>query len=130
MRLPALILISTGLALLPAMAFAGEVVSCGTPAPPDMIATPADGNYCDFYQRQLAYREQTLKQQELTRQRQETFAAPRRQALEQYRKDLEALNATRGAEDRAAEPQQDLSEQELELQTLVDQEEKAKTAKP
>lgn len=69
---------------------------CGTPTPA-ALDTKAE-THCDIYQRQLAYREEALKMDALMKERQENFAAPRREALKRYEADMEALNATRSSD--------------------------------
>ena len=110
-----------------APADAGEVVACGAPTKADMITQPYDPNYCNFYDRQIAYREEKLKQAELIRQRQEIYAAPRRAAREQYEKQVEAMNAQRGSSAESADESAEAApEQEMELQMMLDAEEQAK----
>ncbi|MEM7650748.1 MAG: hypothetical protein AAF204_01540 [Pseudomonadota bacterium] len=80
-----------------AFAQAQESEFCGVPDPAAMD-TEALG-HCDIYQRQLAYREEALKLQELMKERQENFAAPRREAIKRYEEDMKALNEERSSED-------------------------------
>ncbi|MEZ5814567.1 MAG: hypothetical protein R3E13_07630 [Alphaproteobacteria bacterium] len=75
---------------------AQESKFCGTPAPA-ALDTKAEA-HCDIYQRQLAYREKALKMDTLMKERQENFAAPRREAIKRYEADMEALNATRSSD--------------------------------
>ncbi len=81
---------------------AGEPYTCGVP-----IITGEDidarmptetGGRCDFHVRRFAYREEALKLQELIKQRQHNYAAPRSKIEAQYREQLKALNAQRGDE--------------------------------
>lgn len=80
---------------------AGEPYACGAPLITDEDADarmPTEtGGRCDIHDRRFAYREQALKMQELLKERQENYAAPRRQIEEQYREKLEALNRERSA---------------------------------
>ena len=69
---------------------------CGVPAPAD-LDTQAEP-HCDIYQRQLSYREEALKLEALMEERQDNFAAPRREALERYEADIKALNAERSSD--------------------------------
>ena len=77
-------------------AYAQTSEFCGVPDPAalDTEATP----HCDIYQRQLSYREEALKLEALMEERQENFAAPRREALKRYEEDMKALNETRSSE--------------------------------
>ena len=110
-----------------APANAVDSVSCGAPTKADMITEPYDPHYCNFYDRQLAYREEKLKQGELIRQRQEIYAAPRRAALAQYQKEVEAMNAGRGSSaETGNESAEAIPEQEMELQLMLEAEEQAK----
>ncbi len=82
------------LAIFPANA--QESAFCGAPKEAS-LDTKAEG-HCDLFQRQFAYRDESLKLNELMKERQENFAAPRRAALEQYEEGLKDLNATRGSQ--------------------------------
>ncbi len=84
------------LALTISGAHAQESTFCGIPDPA-ALNTEAEP-HCDIYQRQLAYREEALKMDSLMKQRQENFAAPRREALKRYQEDMDALNAERSSE--------------------------------
>lgn len=83
---------------LPSAATAGEVVACGIPQSaddPEIYVSTETADFCDYYQRQLAYREENLKLKQQLKARQESFAAPRRAAIKQYEADLKALNQSR-----------------------------------
>ena len=77
-------------------ASAQESEFCGVP---DEAALDTEaGTHCDIYQRQLAYREEAIKMDALMKERQENFAAPRREALKRYEADIEALNNERSSD--------------------------------
>jgi len=88
--LPALLIIFTS-----PEAVSGELVACGVPESYD-LPTETE-NYCNFHQRRFAYREEAMKLKEQLKERQENFAAPRRQAREQYEENWEALNQQRSS---------------------------------
>ena len=69
----------------------GTVVQCGVPED-SVVNTDPTNEFCDIYQRQLIYKDSLNKLQEDLLTRQENFAKPRKQAYEQYRKDLEAMH--------------------------------------
>lgn len=75
----------------PAAAQHAGVVHCGSPED-SIIETDPGFEFCDVYQTQLEYRESWQKLRADLLERQENYAAPRRAAYEQYRKDLEALH--------------------------------------
>lgn len=67
-----------------------QVVHCGVP---DEVRVPnAEFEFCDIFQRQLAYREKRLLLVEDIKERQKSFAAPSIEARKQYQKDLQALH--------------------------------------
>ncbi|MCB9983825.1 MAG: hypothetical protein H6861_09180 [Rhodospirillales bacterium] len=75
---------------------AGDVYACGVP---DSVNVPSETEgFCDIHQRRFAYREEYLKMREQMQVRAENFAAPRREALEQYKKDLQVLDEIRTSE--------------------------------
>lgn len=76
--------------------FAGELRACGVPESVTLSTEAA--SYCDIYQRRLVYREEAIKLKEQMRARAENFAAPRREALERYEKDVAALNERRSSQ--------------------------------
>lgn len=118
-------------AIAPGAASAQQAASCGAPEPANLPTEPSGGPYCDFFQRQFAYREQSLKHREQLKQRQEAFAAQRNVVIERYRQDLEALNKIRGeefqAQREAAQNAPDLSVHEEELQDVIKAEESAQS---
>lgn len=65
--------------------------------PPDRpnVSPVSRENVIDVYKRQLAYRESSLEFRRILIQRQESFAAVQRQAVQEYLVALEAMNATR-----------------------------------
>ncbi len=69
--------------------------NCGVPKG-FVLGTETVG-HCDIYQRQLAYREESLEMKRIMEERQENFAEPRREAIKQYEADLEALNEKRSS---------------------------------
>ena len=69
------------------------VVQCGE-AVTGSIETDPGYEFCDIYQRQLDYKDSADQLEEDIKKRSENFAKPRRQAYEQYQKDLEALHKT------------------------------------
>lgn len=72
---------------------AAEIQACGIPDP---AALNTDGtDYCDIYTRQMAYRLTRLEHRKLLEERQKNFAAPRDQALKNYKQELETLNKNR-----------------------------------
>ncbi len=80
----------------PVSAQAGDVVACGAPAP---AALPTEEqNYCDIYQRQLTYRQISIDQTVLLKERQERFPALQEQAYQKYLQNIDTLNEKRGAE--------------------------------
>jgi hypothetical protein len=85
-------------AFTPAFAAEGKIVQCGEPLKGEGIGTVATDpgqDYCNIYDRQLAYREERLKYKADLEERRENYHAPRREAYENYKADLEALNETR-----------------------------------
>lgn len=54
--------------------------------------------HCTVYDRQLAYREERLKFRALIEERREAYIAPQIAAEKNYKAKLEALNASRSAE--------------------------------
>ncbi len=83
--------------ITPTSAISGELRACGVP---DHVEIPTETEgYCDIHQRRFAYREKAIKLKEQMQARAENFAAPRRQALEQYEKDVQALNEIRTSEE-------------------------------
>ena len=93
------ILFALAFLVIASPAFAqGQVVFCGYPEEPDMETEIAD-NYCDIYQRQMAYGESDQRFKEQIEQRRENYNAPRAQAIQRYKTDMEALNARRGTGD-------------------------------
>lgn len=73
----------------------GSVVQCGVPEDA-IVETDPTNEFCDIYQRQFAHKESLNKLKQDLKQRQENFAKPRKQAYEQYRKDLEAMHNEQG----------------------------------
>ena len=69
---------------------AQDTYNCGIPVEENI--SPDALPYCDMHQRRLAYREEAIKLEKQMKERAENFAAPRRAALEQYQRDIEALN--------------------------------------
>jgi hypothetical protein len=118
------VLFILALVIAPTTVMAGEVKACGTPTKADMKAMPQDANYCDIYQRQLAYRVENMKQRSLIGERQENYAAPRREALEQYAQDIEKMNAERGVSEASAETSA-LTDEAMELEMMIASEEDA-----
>lgn len=79
---------------------AGEPYACGVPVKTgdiDARMPTETGGRCDIHDRRFAYREEALKLQDLMRERQKNYAAPRSQIEQQYRERLEALNQERGS---------------------------------
>ncbi len=91
-----LTLLTAGLSIslaLTARAADGQVVSCGVPENADGIVRTDPGlDVCDFYSRQLAYREESIKLRRQLTERAENFAVPRRIAVENYKANLKALH--------------------------------------
>lgn len=84
--------------LSPTFAAEGEIVQCGEPLKGEGIGTVATDpgqDYCDIYTRQLAYREERLKYKADLEERRENYHAPRKEAYENHKANLEALNETR-----------------------------------
>jgi len=70
--------------------------SCGVPSAVDINTDALP--HCDIYHRQFAYREEALKLEKKMKERQENFAAPRREALKRYEEDMKKLNTERGSD--------------------------------
>ncbi|MCB1563941.1 MAG: hypothetical protein KDJ75_10235 [Alphaproteobacteria bacterium] len=82
----------------PSHAAEGKIVQCGEPLKGEGIGTVETDpgqDYCNIYERQLAYREERLKYKADLEERRENYHAPRREAYKNYKADLEALNETR-----------------------------------
>ena len=80
------------LMLISSPAFAG-IEQCGVPVDAELGAP--DTEFCDIYQRQLAYRIEANKFREMINERNEAFAAPRKAARAQYEADLKAIESER-----------------------------------
>jgi hypothetical protein len=86
-------------AVLAAPAFAqGEVRSCGVPVSKDTstVATGPSADFCDIYTRQLAYPAEYKKLHGQLTERQKNFSAPRKEAYDNYRRQLDAIHAKTG----------------------------------
>lgn len=73
-------------------AHANEVYSCGVPDYELVSPTDEESHaVCDIYTRQIQYRDEHIEFKESMIERQENFAKVRRIALENYRRQLDAL---------------------------------------
>lgn len=72
----------------------GKIVSAGQPEKSD-LSPVSNEPVVDVWSRQLAYHEASMEYRRILLQRQESYAAPLREAKAQYAAALAALNATR-----------------------------------
>lgn len=93
----AVFLFSVGFSVI-AQAAEGKPVQCGEPLSAEGIGgvkTDPGKDYCDIYARQMAYRLERLKYKAMLEERRENYHAPRKEAYDNYRANLESLNEER-----------------------------------
>jgi hypothetical protein len=74
-----------------------DPASCGTPEAAS-LETEVDENFCNIYQRQMAYRGEAQAFRKKILERQKNFAAPRDAAYAAYKDEIKSLNDGRGGD--------------------------------